>query len=64
MRGVNSSNATSNDALFYAAITSRVSNGANALITYGCRPTMSTGLITEDQQNTVATEGIYIAFTE
>ena len=51
MCGVTSSNATCNEALFYA-ITSRVSNGANALINLRV-PTMSTGLITEDQQNRV-----------
>ena len=61
MCGVTSSNATCNEALFYATITSRVSNGANALIDLQV-PTMSTGLITEDQQN--STEGIYIAVTE
>ena len=58
MCGVTSSNATCNEA---STITSRVSNGANALIDLQV-PTMSTGLITEDQQN--STEGIYIAVTE
>ena len=54
MCGVTSSNATCNEALFNirATITSRVSNGANALIDLQV-PTMSTGLITEDQQNRV-----------
>ena len=53
MCGVTSSNATCNEALgivIRATITSRVSNGANALIDLQV-PKMSTGLITEDQQN-------------
>ena len=54
MCGVTSSNATWNEALFYATITSRVINGANALINLRV-PTMSTKL---------STEGIYIAVTE
>ena len=62
MCGVTSSNATCNEALFYATITSRVSNGANALINLRV-PTMSTGLITEDQQNRVPKASI-IAVTE
>ena len=56
MCGVTSSNATCNEALgivIRATITSRVSNGANALIDLQV-PKMSTGLITEDQQNRVA----------
>ena len=55
MCGVTSSNATCNEALgigIRATITLRVSNGANALIDLQV-PKMSTGLITEDQQNRV-----------